>query len=193
MVPTDASPQEGFQNTFSVSKFEAQAIKGLWENGRVIPLSNKIAEDILFGQWSKPNFREKSTNKAITKWPVHGWNYDVLIGGLYPDQKPVWEYGLRGHTLELAFPMTYANAMLKRVRELFDAEAKDGEFMTSTYRSGINIKFGRPYFDLLGQVTYNTADGADWSKGAIMFDFPSYRPRGDGERYNEPFCEFIYT
>ncbi|KKZ63304.1 hypothetical protein EMCG_00287 [[Emmonsia] crescens] len=191
VVPTDASPQEGFQNTFSVSKFDAQAIKGLWENGRVIPLSNKIAEDILFGQWSKPNFREKSTNKAITKWPVHGWNYDVLIGGLYPDQKPVWEYGLRGHTLELAFPMTYANAMLKRVRELFDAEAKDGEPMTSTYRSGINIKFGRPYFDLLGQVTYNTADGADWSKGAIMFDFPSYRPRGDGDRYNEPFYAYL--
>ena len=64
--------------------------------------------------------------------------------------------------------------------------------MTSTYRSGINIKFGRPYFDLLGQVTYNTSDGADWSKGAIMFDFPSYRPtQGDHKRFNEPFCEYL--
>ncbi len=65
-----------------------------------------------------------------------------------------------------------ANKMLQRVRELFDDELKKGIVMTATYRSGINIKFGKPYFDLLGQVTYNTSDGADWSKGAIMFDFP---------------------
>jgi L-gulonolactone oxidase len=88
------------------------------------------------------------------------------------DQKPEWDYGLHGYTLELAFPVTMANKMLKRVRAAFDAEAKRGVIMTSTYRSGINIKFGKPYFDLLGQVTYNTSDGADWSKGAIMFDFP---------------------
>ena len=149
-----------------------------------------LAEEILFGLWEKPNFREKTTNEDITEWPVYGWNYDVLIGGLYEDQKPVWEYGMHGYTMELAFPMPQANAMLKRVRELFDEEQKKGKTMTSTYRSGINIKFGRPYFDLLGQVTYGTADGADWTKGAIMLDFPSYRPSvGDGSRFNEPFCE----
>lgn len=80
--------------------------------------------------------------------------------------------------------------MLKRVRRAFDAEAAKGIVMTSTYRSGINIKFGKAYFDLLGQVTYGTADGADWSKGAIMFDFPSFQPSvGDGLRFNEPFCK----
>lgn len=80
--------------------------------------------------------------------------------------------------------------MLKRVRQAFDEEAKKGIIMTSTYRSGINIKFGKPYYDLLGQVTYNTSDGADWSKGAIMFDFPSFKPSiGDGKRFNEEFCE----
>lgn len=66
--------------------------------------------------------------------------------------------------------------------------------MTSTYRSGINIKFGKAYFDLLGQVTYDTEDGADWSKGAIMFDFPSFKPTvGDGKRYNEPFYHELAT
>jgi len=88
------------------------------------------------------------------------------------DQLPEWDYNLHGLTLELAFPVTMANKMLQRVRQLFDAELAKGIVMTSTYRSGINIKFGRAYFDLLGQVTYNTSDGADWSKGAIMFDFP---------------------
>jgi L-gulonolactone oxidase len=150
-----------------------------------------LAETIFFGLWSEPNFHEKTTNADINKWPVYGWNYDVLIGGLYPDQKPEWDYNLRGYTLELAVPVTQANKLLKRVRELFDAELKKGIIMTSTYRSGINIKFGKPYNDLLGQVTTNTADGADWSKGAVMFDFPTYRPTfGDHLRFNEPFCEF---
>lgn len=151
-----------------------------------------LAEEIFFGLWSKPNFREKTTNQPIEEWPVYGWNYDVLIGGLYPDQRPLWEVGVQGYTLELAFPITQANAMLKRVRALFDDEAKKLIVMTSTYRSGINIKFGRPYFDLLGQVTYGTADGADWSKGVIMLDFPTFRPTvGDHSRFNEPFCKWI--
>jgi hypothetical protein len=152
-----------------------------------------LAEEIFFGQWERPNFRDKNTWEPITTWPVYGWNYDVLIGGLYPDQRPNWEYGLRAYTLELAFPMTRANEMLRRVRELFDREAWPGlKIMTSTYRSGINIKFGKPYYDFLGQVTYNTSDGEDWSRGAIMFDFPSYKPDiGDGLRYNEPFCEYL--
>ncbi|KAL2840014.1 hypothetical protein BJX68DRAFT_258674 [Aspergillus pseudodeflectus] len=176
VVPTNTSTQE------------ALAIKSLWNSGRWLATSNMLAEEILFGQWSAPNFREKTTNEAITEWPVYGWNYDVLIGGLYPDQQPVWEHGLNGYTLELAFPITQASAVLRRARELFDEELKKGIVMTSTYRSGINIKFGRPYFDLLGQVTYNTSDGADWSKGVIMFDFPSFKPSvGDGSRFNEPF------
>ncbi|RDW58580.1 uncharacterized protein DSM5745_11271 [Aspergillus mulundensis] len=188
VVEDQISEQQAFQNTFSVTAFEASAIKTLWNSGRWLASSNMLAEEVLFSQWEAPNFREKTTNKGISAWPVYGWNYDVLIGGLYPDQKPVWEYGLSGYTLELAFPVTQANAVLKRARELFDAEITKGFVMTSTYRSGINIKFGRPYFDLLGQVTYNTSDGADWSQGAIMFDFPSFKPTvGDGSRYNEPF------
>lgn len=119
---------------------------------------------------------------------MYGWNYDVLIGGLYPGYGTEWDFGLRGLTLELAFPVTQANAVLKRVRKAFDDSAAAGKPMTSTYRSGINIKFGKAYFDLLGQVTTNTSDGADWSKGAIMFDFPSFQPTvGDKLRYNEPF------
>lgn len=114
----------------------------------------------------------------------------MLIGGLYNDTlldkyKTQWDFGLRGMTLELAFPMTRANEVLKRVRKAFDDEKSINNItMTSTYRSGINIKFGRPYFDFLGQVTNGT--DADWSKGALMFDFPTYRPK-DGIRFNEPF------
>ena len=148
-----------------------------------------LAESIFFDIWEAPNFHDKTTDAAITEWPVYGWNYDVLIGGLYPNQLPEWDYNLRAYTLELAIPVTQANALLKRVRELFDAELAKGIVMTSTYRSGINIKFGRPYNDLLGQV--HTAPEADWSKGAIMFDFPAFRPTiGDNLRFNEPFCEY---
>jgi L-gulonolactone oxidase len=188
VIPTEQSTQEGFQNTFSVSDLEGNTARTLLDSGKYLPTSNMLAETIFFGIWSKPNFREKTTNKEITSWPVYGWNYDVLIGGLYSDQKPEWELGLHGYTMELAVPVTMANAVLKRVRSLFDAELKKAIVMTATYRSGINIKFGRPYFDLLGQVTYNTSDGADWSKGAMMFDFPSYRPSiGDHKRFNEDF------
>jgi hypothetical protein len=153
-----------------------------------------LAETIFYGIWSEPNFHEKKTDTAITDWPVYGWNYDVLIGGLYPGLQPEWDYNLHGYTLELAIPVTQANALLKRVRALFDAEAAKGITMTSTYRSGINIKFGRPYNDLLGQVVTGTSDGADWSKGAIMFDFPTFRPTvGDHLRYNEDFCKYSLT
>ena len=171
-----------------MTETEAIAAKGLLESGKYLPASNLLTEEIFFGLWEKPNFREKTTQEPIEDWPVYGWNYDVLIGGLYPDQKPEWDYGMRGYTLELAFPMTRANDMLRRVRELFDEEAKHLRVMTSTYRSGINIKFGKPYFDFLSQVT--TTGDDEWSRGAIMFDFPSYHPNsGDGLRYNEPFCE----
>lgn len=116
----------------------------------------------------------------------------MLIGGLYPGQKPVWEHDLEAYTLELAFPMTRANEMLRRVRELFDAEAADWKVMAATYRSGVNIKFGKAHFDFLGQTTVNTTDGEDWSRGSIMFDFPSYKPTiGDRKRFNEEFCKCL--
>lgn len=93
--------------------------------------------------------------------------------------------GLHGYTLELAVPVTQASQLLKRVRQLFDESAAQGLPMTSSYRSGINLKFGMAYNNLLGQTV--EAGDADWSKGAMMFDFPSYRP-DNGVRYNEPFC-----
>ncbi|KAK8024094.1 Fad/Fmn-containing dehydrogenase [Apiospora rasikravindrae] len=188
-VPLTLSDQQGFQNTFSLTDLEAGAAKGILESGKYLATSNMLAETIFFGLWSKPNFKEKTNWKDISTWPVYGWNYDVLIGGLYPDQKPEWEHGMHGETLEIAFPITQANDMLKRVRKFFDDEWKDkGIIMTSTYRSGINIKFGKAYYDLLGQTTYNTSDGADWSKGAIMFDFPRFKPSGgDGKPFNPDF------
>jgi hypothetical protein len=94
---------------------------------------------------------------------------------------------LHGYTLELAFPVTIANQVLTRIRALFDESAAQGYPMTSSYRSGINLKFGKAFPDLLSQVTLT--DEADWSKGVMMFDFPSYRP-DNGIRYNEPFCKF---
>ncbi|KAI1810000.1 FAD/FMN-containing dehydrogenase [Poronia punctata] len=187
-IPLTLSDQEGFQNTFSLTDVEAVAAKASLESGKYLASSNWFFETTAFGLWSAPNFKEKTTWKDIKKWPVYGWNYDVLIGGLYPDQKPEWDHGLHGYTLELGFPVVMANDVLKRVRKAFDAEKKKGRIMAATYRSGINIKFGKPYFDFLGQVTYDTADGADWSKGAIMFDFPTFHPTsGDGKRYNEQF------
>ncbi|EOD48770.1 putative fad fmn-containing dehydrogenase protein [Neofusicoccum parvum UCRNP2] len=193
-VPANFSEQEGFQSTFSVTKAEADIAAGLLNSGKYLATSNIAAETLFFSLWSAPNFREKTTDSAILSWPVYGWNYDVLIGGLYPGYGTEWDFGLRGLTLELAFPVTQANAVLKRVRKAFDDEAAKGIVMTSTYRSGINIKFGKAYFDLLGQVTYDTADGADWSKGAIMFDFPSFKPTvGDGLRFNEPFYHNLAT
>ncbi|KAI1352677.1 FAD/FMN-containing dehydrogenase [Xylaria sp. FL0043] len=187
-IPSTLSDQQGFQNTFSITDLEAGVAKTTLESGKYLPSSNWFFEITAFALWSAPNFKEKTTWNDILTWPVYGWNYDVLIGGLYPDQKPEWEEGLHGYTLELAFPVVMANQVLKRIREAFDAEASAGRIMAATYRSGINIKFGKAYFDFLGQVTYNTSDGVDWTKGAIMFDFPSFHPTtGDGKRYNEQF------
>jgi L-gulonolactone oxidase len=167
------------------------AARTLLDSGKILATSNMLSETIFEGIWSAPNFHEKSNDTTITSWPVYGWDYDVLIGGLYPGLLPEWDYNLRAYTLELAFPVTIANQVLQRVRALFDAQSAKGIIMTSTYRSGINIKFGRPYNDLLGQVWTNTTDGSDWTKGAIMFDFPSYRSTwGDNLRFNEPFCGF---
>ncbi|KAG6829433.1 hypothetical protein H0H87_011417 [Tephrocybe sp. NHM501043] len=176
-----------FQSTFSVTETEGNLALGLLNSGQNLSFPNFATEGIFYGLWSAPNFHVKTNDLPILGWPVYGFAYDVLIGGLYPNQKPEWEYGLHGKTLELAVPITQANALLKRVRELFDQAAADGKAVTSTYRSGINIKFGKPFDSFLGQTTERVGNRtADWSKGAMMFDFPSFIPTlGDHHRYNE--------
>ncbi|KAG8822690.1 hypothetical protein FRC19_005447 [Serendipita sp. 401] len=177
-------PGNSLQNTFSISQFDATAAELLLEGGLKSPTLNKIAEATFFGIWSLPNFRDNTTQLPIILWPTTGYAYPVLIGGLYPDQKPEWEMGLHGYTFELAFPVTIANQVLKRIRQLFDESAAQGRPMTSTYRSGINLKFGKAFPDLLSQVT-ETGE-ADWSKGVMMYDHPSYRGKNGG-RYNDAF------
>ncbi|RDB15179.1 D-arabinono-1,4-lactone oxidase [Hypsizygus marmoreus] len=178
---------QAFQSTFSVTEVEGNLALGLLNSGQNLSAPNFATEAIFFGLWSAPNFHDKTTNFPLLFWPVSGYAYDVLIGGLYPDQRPEWEYGLHGKTLELAVPLTQANALLKRVRQLFDQAAAEGKPVTSTYRSGINIKFGKPFDSFLGQTTERVGNRtADWSKGAMMFDFPSFVPTlGDHHRYNE--------
>ncbi len=62
--------------------------------------------------------------------------------------------------------------------------------MTSTYRSGINIKFGKAYYDLLGQGTYNTSDGADWTRAhdhvRLSFVPPTW---GDYQKVQREFLQ----
>lgn len=87
-VPLTLSSQEGYQNTFSITDTEAFIAKTTLESGKYLATSNMFFETTAFGLWSAPNFREKTTQETISEWPVYGWNYDVLIGGLYPDQKP---------------------------------------------------------------------------------------------------------
>ncbi|KAJ3248231.1 hypothetical protein HK104_007736 [Borealophlyctis nickersoniae] len=150
------------------------------------PVLNMAFEKIAFDRWEKPNFRDKKTNKPLETWPVVGWNYDVLIGGLYPNTKPLWDLGTDGYTFELAVPITHATALLKRVRQLFDIEALHLKPFAATYVSGINIKFAGPADNFLAQATAKGNPGEDWSKGAIMFDMASFRP-SNGKRFNEPF------
>ena len=87
-----------------MTELEAYTAKSVLDSGKYLATSNMLFEDIVFGQWEEPNFRDKNTNEPIKEWPVYGWNYDVLIGGLYPDQKPEWEYGLHGYTREYSNP-----------------------------------------------------------------------------------------
>lgn len=76
---------------------------------------------------------------------------------------------MHGLTFEIAVPVTIGTQVLRRVRELLDEAAADGKAVTSTYRSGINIKFGRPFDSLLGQTTERTgAIKGDWSKVSIQ-------------------------
>ncbi|KZV84233.1 FAD-binding domain-containing protein [Exidia glandulosa HHB12029] len=182
------STQEGFQSTFSVSAFEGNTGKALLEGGSTSTFVAATAEWTFFTIWGAPNFHDKNTDLPILFWPVSGWSQDNLIGGLYPGTKPEWEYGLRGKTMELAFPMTQANKMFKRVRELLDAAAAAGSPIVSTYRSGINIKFAKTFDAFMAQSSSlgDSATAEAYKSGAIMLDWPTYLP-DSGIRYNEPF------
>ncbi|KAF9063301.1 hypothetical protein BDP27DRAFT_1335287 [Rhodocollybia butyracea] len=188
-------PGDAFQSTFSVTPAEGHAAFRLLNAGVTFSWPNFVAEKIFYRIWNDPNFHSKSTNLPLRTWPVYGYAYDVLIGGLYPDQLPEWEYDLHGKTLELAVPLNYANALLKRVRVLLDEAAANGKPVTATYRSGINIKFGKAFDSFLGQTTQRSNNAtADWSKGAMMFDFPTFAPStGDHRRYNEEWYMTLAT
>ncbi|KAJ7272497.1 hypothetical protein C8J57DRAFT_1467886 [Mycena rebaudengoi] len=182
-----------FQSTFSVTEIEGNLGRTLLDAGQNSSLANFVSETTFYLLWRAPNFHETTFNLPLLSWPVFGHAYDVLIGGLYPGTKAEWEYNLHGRTFEIACPVTQANAFLKRIRELFDEAAAQGMAVTSTYRSGINIKFGRPFDSFLGQTTERIGNRtADWSKGAIMFDFPTFVPtQGDHHRYNEPWYAYM--
>ncbi|KAF9522205.1 hypothetical protein CPB83DRAFT_919332, partial [Crepidotus variabilis] len=186
---------DAFQSTFSISGTDANTAMNGLNLGQNISVQNFLMESIFYTLWRTPNFHSKKTNFQLFSWPVIGYAYDVLIGGLYPNMKTEWDYGLRGLTFEVAVPVTQANKLLTRIRKLFDEAAADNKAVTATYRSGINIKFGRPFDSLLGQTTtLQSNKTADWSKGAIMFDFPSFRPStGDHTRYNEPYSTMQKT
>ncbi|KAI8999246.1 hypothetical protein BC832DRAFT_217410 [Gaertneriomyces semiglobifer] len=189
LVPND-TPGDAFQSTFSSTLLTAAAGKLLLEPAS--NLLNMAFESIAFKRWESPNFRNKTTNQDMKAFPVIGWNYDVLIGGLYPGEKPLWEYGLDGYTFEVAVPMTQSNRLLQRIRQLMDDEARKLRPFAATYVSGINIKFASPTDDFLSQATVpGNSPGEDWSKGAIMFDMASFRPRYF-DRYNEPFYKRLY-
>ncbi|KAJ6556979.1 hypothetical protein DFH09DRAFT_1037608 [Mycena vulgaris] len=174
---------DAFQSTFSMTSLEGKTALALLNSGQNHSEPNFITEDIFYAIWTAPNFREQSLNLPLLSWPVYGSAYDVLIGGLYPNELPEWDYNLHGKTLELAVPIPLANQFLKRVRQLFDQAAAEGMPVTATYRSGINIKFGKPFDSFLGQTT---------ERGAMMFDFPSFVPTlGDHHRYNEAWYDLL--
>ncbi|KAJ6626553.1 hypothetical protein B0H10DRAFT_1998774 [Mycena sp. CBHHK59/15] len=194
VLPVNASGN-AFQSTFSVIPLEGSLALTLLNAGQNSSAANFFSADTFYALWSSPNFHDTVFNLPYISWPVVGHAYEVLIGGLYPGELPEWDYGLHGKTLELAVPVTQANKLLKRIRELFDESAAAGMPVTSTYRSGINIKFGKPFDSFLGQTTQRQGNvTADWSKGAIMFDFPSFVPTtGDHHRYNEAWYAYLAT
>ncbi|KAK4648873.1 uncharacterized protein QC761_0015530 [Podospora bellae-mahoneyi] len=67
VVPANFTEQQGFQNTFCVTDLEAFAAKNFLNSRKYLPTSNMLMEEIFFGQWEKPDFREKTTSKAIDK------------------------------------------------------------------------------------------------------------------------------
>ncbi|KAJ3195491.1 hypothetical protein HDU67_004350, partial [Dinochytrium kinnereticum] len=92
------TPGDAFQSTFSVTGAEAFGAKALLEPGKLIGPINCIAEDIFAGLFKKPNFRSKKDDSEYEEYPVFGYSYDVLIGGLYKGQKTEWDEGLSGYT-----------------------------------------------------------------------------------------------
>lgn len=134
-----------------MTPFEGNTAVTLLDGGQNASLPNFVTESLFYTIWSSPNFHgdsirpsgvqqyinlctDKESDLPLLFWPVYGFAYDVLIGGLYPNQLPEWDYNLHGKTLELACPVTQANALLKRVRQLFDQAAAEGKPVTSTYR-----------------------------------------------------------
>ncbi|KAJ6540523.1 hypothetical protein B0H19DRAFT_1077929 [Mycena capillaripes] len=194
VLPVNASGN-AFQSTFSVTSLEGNLALSLLNAGQNSSTANFFSADTFYALWSAPNFHETTFNLPLLSWPVVGHAFDVLIGGLYPGELPEWDYNLHGHTLELAVPVGQGPALLRRVRELLDQSAADGTAVTSTYRSGINIKFGKPFDSFLGQTTERVGNiTGDWSKGAMMFDFPSFVPTtGDRHRYNEAWYTTLAT
>ncbi|KAJ7779495.1 hypothetical protein DFH07DRAFT_509204 [Mycena maculata] len=184
-----------FQSTFSVTPLEGKTALALLNAGQNSSIANFASARTFYELWSVPNFHETKFDLPLLSWPVVGHAYDVLIGGLYPHTRPEWDYDLHGKTLELAVPIPHATALLRRVRALLDESAAQGLAVTSTYRSGINIKFGKPFDSFLGQTTERGGnDTVDWSKGAMMFDFPSFVPTtGDRQRYNEEWYATLAT
>ncbi len=47
MVPADSTPQEGFQNTFSVTSIEAFTARTLLDSGKVLATSNSKCNNAL--------------------------------------------------------------------------------------------------------------------------------------------------
>ncbi|KAJ7907133.1 hypothetical protein B0H13DRAFT_2233495 [Mycena leptocephala] len=187
VLPVNASGN-AFQSTFSVTSLEGNLALALLNAGQNSSTANFFSADTFYALWAAPNFHETTFNLPLLSWPVVGHAYDVLIGGLYPNTLPEWDYDLHGHTLEFAVPVGMGPALLRRVRELFDQSAADGMAVTSTYRSGINIKFGKPFDSFLGQTTERVGNGA------MMFDFPSFVPTtGDRHRYNEAWYTTLAT
>jgi hypothetical protein len=46
---------------------------------------------------NKLDGKDKDSDLPLFSWPVYGYAYDVLIGGLYPNQKAEWDYDLHGY------------------------------------------------------------------------------------------------
>ncbi|KAJ3106478.1 hypothetical protein HDU97_006264 [Phlyctochytrium planicorne] len=192
-IPLD-SPGDAFQSTFSITDIEAVAAKALLEPGKGLGFLNCIAEDIFAEIFKKPNFKNKVTDESYDSYPVSGFSYDVLIGGLYKGQKIEWELGLTGYTFEIAVPLRKANALLQRVRSLFELSKQPGQGgeVCDTYRTGIAIKFGLPDDAFLSEASSSFTD--EWQDGYIAFDFPTFRPTtGDNKRFNEQWYLNTYA
>ncbi|KAK0460120.1 uncharacterized protein EV420DRAFT_1620015 [Desarmillaria tabescens] len=150
-----------FQSTFSLTDIEASSRLSYSMPVKNLSLPNFFSESVLYRHLD---------SSELPWWVVIVARIvtaaDLLLEKTY--DVPLFSWPVYGNSLR-------SNQLLKRVRELFDQSAADGKAVTSTYRS------------FLGQTTERVGEvPGDWSKGAIMFDFPTFRPTlGDHHRYNE--------